>query len=94
MTVMNGAPASQASRGSALFKARASGNSYTEIREEAMAESNARAAHFDVDAWIATARGARMIELDHPLQKGMPIYPTHPPFHITLNNRHGDLNRG
>lgn len=59
-----------------------------------MAESNARAAHFDVDAWIATARGARMIELDHPLQKGMPIYPTHPPFHITLNNRHGDLNRG
>lgn len=22
------------------------------------------------------------------------IYPTHPPFHITLNNRHGDLNRG
>lgn len=48
----------------------------------------------DVDAWIAMVRGARMIALDHPLQKGMPVFPTHPPFHITLNNRHGDLNRG
>jgi kynurenine formamidase len=59
-----------------------------------MTESPARAAHFDVAAWVTTTRGARMIELDHPLQKGMPIYPTHPPFHITLNNRHGDINRG
>ncbi len=48
----------------------------------------------DVDAWIAMTGGARMIALDHPLQKGMPIYPTHPPFHITLNNRHGDIHRG
>lgn len=48
----------------------------------------------DVGAWLAMTRGARMIALDHPLQKGMPIYPTHPPFHITLNNRHGDINRG
>lgn len=48
----------------------------------------------DVEAWLAMAAGARMIALDHPLQKGMPVYPTHPPFHITLNNRHGDINRG
>lgn len=48
----------------------------------------------DVDAWLTLTKGARMIELDHPLQKGMPIYPTHPPFHITLNNRHGDIHRG
>jgi kynurenine formamidase len=48
----------------------------------------------DVDAWLAMTQGARMIQLDHPLQKGMPIYPTHPPFHITLNNRHGDIHRG
>ncbi len=47
----------------------------------------------DVDAWLAMTQGARMIALDHPLQKGMPIYPTHPPFHITLNNRHGDIER-
>ena len=48
----------------------------------------------DVDAWLSLTRGAKMIQLDHPLQKGMPIYPTHPPFHITLNNRHGDIHRG
>jgi len=48
----------------------------------------------DVDAWLSLTRGARLIELDHPLQKGMPVYPTHPPFHITLNNRHGDMHRG
>lgn len=59
-----------------------------------MTEPAVRATHFDVDAWIEATRSARMIQLDHPLQKGMPIYPTHPPFHITLNNRHGDLNRG
>ncbi len=50
--------------------------------------------NLDVDAWLALTKGARMIQLDHPLQKGMPIYPTHPPFHITLNNRHGDIHRG
>lgn len=47
----------------------------------------------DVDAWLALTGAATMIALDHPLQKGMPIYPTHPPFHITLNNRHGDIHR-
>lgn len=48
----------------------------------------------DVDAWLSLTQRARMIQLYHPLQKGMPIYPTHPPFHITLNNRHGDIHRG
>ncbi|HMN52192.1 MAG TPA: cyclase family protein [Xanthobacteraceae bacterium] len=48
----------------------------------------------DVDAWLSLTNSARMIALDHPLQKGIPIYPTHPPFHITLNNRHGDIHRG
>ncbi|MCW5682046.1 MAG: cyclase family protein [Xanthobacteraceae bacterium] len=48
----------------------------------------------DVDVWLSLTNGARMIALDHPLQKGIPIYPTHPPFHITLNNRHGDIHRG
>jgi kynurenine formamidase len=59
-----------------------------------MQDQTAARTALDVDAWIAMTRGARMIALDHPLQKGMPIYPTHPPFHITLNNRHGDINRG
>lgn len=52
-----------------------------------------RSSRLDVDTWLTLTRGARVIELDHPLQKGMPIYPTHPPFHITLNNRHGDIHR-
>ncbi len=59
-----------------------------------MHDTVAKAGKLDVDAWIAMTGGARMIALDHPLQKGMPIYPTHPPFHITLNNRHGDIHRG
>jgi kynurenine formamidase len=59
-----------------------------------MQDQTAARTALDVDAWIAMTRGARMIALDHPLQKGMPIYPTHPPFHITLNNRHCDINRG
>lgn len=58
-----------------------------------MHEGN-RGAKLDVDSWLSLTKGARMIQLDHPLQKGMPIYPTHPPFHITLNNRHGDIHRG
>ena len=53
-----------------------------------------RGAKLDVDTWLSLTKAARMIALDHPLQKGMPIYPTHPPFHITLNNRHGDIHRG
>jgi kynurenine formamidase len=59
-----------------------------------MHEGKRNGSKLDLDAWLALTRGARMIALDHPLQKGMPIYPTHPPFHITLNNRHGDIHRG
>lgn len=59
-----------------------------------MHEAKPRNTGLDVDTWLSLIRGARTIQLDHPLQKGMPIYPTHPPFHITLNNRHGDIHRG
>lgn len=48
---------------------------------------------FDVDDWLTATRQARQIDLSHPMQKGMPIHPAHPPFHITLNNRHGDVLR-
>lgn len=48
---------------------------------------------FDFDAWLKAAETARRIDLSHPMQKGMPIHPAHPPFHITLNNRHGDVLR-
>lgn len=58
-----------------------------------MHQQRDRGAGFDPNVWLAMAASARVIQLDHPLQKGMPIYPTHPPFHITLNNRHGDLHR-
>ncbi|MFG1293146.1 cyclase family protein [Xanthobacter versatilis] len=48
---------------------------------------------FDPNAWLTAADGACRIDLSHPMQKGMPIHPAHPPFHITLNNRHGDVLR-
>lgn len=48
---------------------------------------------FDFQGWIRAAEAARRIDLSHPMQKGMPIHPAHPPFHITLNNRHGDVLR-
>ncbi|MDR6954835.1 kynurenine formamidase [Ancylobacter sp. 3268] len=48
---------------------------------------------FRMEEWLAAAAGARQIDLSHPMQKGMPIHPAHPPFHITLNNRHGDVLR-
>lgn len=50
-------------------------------------------AKFDADRWLALVECARQIDLSHPMQKGMPIHPAHPPFHITLNNRHGDFVR-
>lgn len=59
-----------------------------------MHEGKRSGSRLDVEAWLSLTAGARMIALDHPLQKGMPVYPTHPPFHITLNNRHGDIHRG
>lgn len=48
---------------------------------------------FDFADWLRAAAAARHIDLSHPMQKGMPIHPAHPPFHITLNNRHGDVLR-
>lgn len=48
---------------------------------------------FATEAWLGAAAQARQIDLSHPMQKGMPIHPAHPPFHITLNNRHGDVLR-
>lgn len=36
---------------------------------------------------------ARQFDLSQPMVKGMPIHPAHPPYHITLNNRHGDIVR-
>lgn len=48
---------------------------------------------FGVDRWLRATARARQIDLSHPMQKGMPIHPAHPPFHITLNNRHGDVLR-
>ncbi|WP_102347229.1 cyclase family protein [Bacillus sp. Marseille-P3661] len=35
----------------------------------------------------------KQIDLSQPMVKGMPIHPAHPPYHITLNNRHGDVIR-
>lgn len=49
---------------------------------------------FSAERWLAATARARQIDLSHPMQKGMPIHPAHPPFHITLNNRHGDVLRG
>jgi kynurenine formamidase len=51
------------------------------------------ASGFSAQAWLAATSQARQIDLSHPMQKGMPIHPAHPPFHITLNNRHGDVLR-
>lgn len=52
-----------------------------------------RGSEFGADAWLGATAKARQIDLSHPMQKGMPIHPAHPPFHITLNNRHGDVLR-
>ena len=42
---------------------------------------------------LASIRNATKFDLSQPIVKGMPIHPAHPPFHITLNNRHGDVVR-
>lgn len=48
---------------------------------------------FDLEQWLAGVAVAQCFDLSQPMQKGMPIHPAHPPFHITLNNRHGDVLR-
>ncbi|HEY9214951.1 MAG TPA: cyclase family protein [Ancylobacter sp.] len=55
--------------------------------------TSTRVPEFGTDAWLSATAKARQIDLSHPMQKGMPIHPAHPPFHITLNNRHGDVLR-
>jgi kynurenine formamidase len=49
--------------------------------------------HSQIEAWLQATSALRQVDLSHPMQKGMPIHPAHPPFHITLNNRHGDILR-
>jgi kynurenine formamidase len=38
-------------------------------------------------------RTAEAIDLAHPLHRGMPVSPNHPPFQMTLMRRHGDMVR-
>lgn len=36
---------------------------------------------------------ARVVDLAHPLHRGMPVSPNHPPFQFALMRRHGDMIR-
>lgn len=38
-------------------------------------------------------RGARIIDLAHPLERGMPVSPNHPAFQYAMMRRHGDMIR-
>jgi kynurenine formamidase len=42
---------------------------------------------------LQNIQASQQFDLSQPMVKGMPIHPAHPPFHITLNNRHGDVLR-
>ena len=42
---------------------------------------------------LNTLKICKKYDLSQPIVKGMPIHPAHPPYHITLNNRHGDVIR-
>jgi len=42
---------------------------------------------------LESIKNAKKFDLCQPIMKGMPIHPAHPPYHITLNNRHGDVIR-
>lgn len=41
----------------------------------------------------ALLEGARIYDLGQPLQMGIPVYPSHPPYIFTLVRRHGDTFR-
>ena len=43
-------------------------------------------------SWEAVA-DARIIDLAHPLERGMPVSPNHPAFQIAMMRRHGDMVR-
>ncbi|WAH37130.1 cyclase family protein [Alicyclobacillus dauci] len=40
---------------------------------------------------LETLSKSKIYELGHSLERDMPVYPAHPPFFMTLNNRHGDI---
>jgi kynurenine formamidase len=42
---------------------------------------------------LALVTGARVIDLSHPFENGMPQSPNHPPFRMSLERRHGDVVR-
>jgi len=42
--------------------------------------------------WESVA-GARVIDLAHPLERGMPVSPNHPAFQLAMMRRHGDMIR-
>lgn len=46
-----------------------------------------------ISTLLETVTSTRQFDLSQPVVKGMPIHPAHPPYHITLNNRHGDVVR-
>lgn len=51
----------------------------------------------DLKAWergVDAVRAGRVIELGRPFHAGMPHYPTHPDFEMSLHRRHGDRIRG
>lgn len=53
--------------------------------------------HLDSDAWArasaAVVKG-QVVELGRVFHSGMPHYPTHPDFEVSLSRRHGDRVRG
>ncbi len=47
----------------------------------------------NITALLQQISSTQQFDLSQPVVKGMPIHPAHPPYHITLNNRHGDVVR-
>jgi len=43
--------------------------------------------------WIDEAVGARVVDLAHPIERGMPVSPNHPGFEYAMMRRHGDMVR-
>ena len=42
---------------------------------------------------LATLTGRTIHDLSVPLEAGMPVHPSHPPFSLALQRRHGDTSR-
>src|SRR5581483_3266892 len=48
----------------------------------------------DISAdWLKLLSGARVFDLGHPLDPGMPVSPNHPGYRMALLRRHGDMVR-